>query len=983
MRRVTEGMADTRTLGVLVKFLLAVLTIGAALVLLEATPVARADDDHGDFRSTATPLPIGTGQLNGRIDPTRILFDVDYFSFDAIRGVRYTFVLDFLTVVNANFLVVNSVDRGGYASPGQILTQGDSNKRIEWIARTTDTYFVEVSGTIRTDGTPLHGEYLVTGTGDLSLEDRYGETLGSASTISVDNVYQGAISPWTNQPGLTGTKAGGDDHDYFRFQAIRGVKYTVDVELGTTEGVNISFVNGSNVTQSTNDSLGASLEWISPGNTVYYIVLAGSDRFRNSIGAYQLKLTADVTYQDRHGETHTTATAVSFDNAHQGAISPEADRDLFYFQAQRGVRYSISASLGTVQAITISVEDSSAERVASNVGVGTTLEWIPQFTDRFYIVVSGSSQVRDTTGTYTLVVEADSTLEDRHGGSVDEATRITFGNEHRGAVSPATDRDYFSFEARRGIRYTIDVNLDTAPGAEITILDSAGEVQASNAGVGATLDWTAVTAATYYVVIAAPSQVSDGVGTYALRVEDDNSLMDRHGDTEALATPVVVGSTYRASLSPEGDLDFFTFRSNRGVRYSFELIYGTAGAVSLTVSRANGGSVAARNFGEGTDVIWIAPDDGDYVVAISGSPRVQDTTGTYSLKIGADMTLKDRHGGVGGTATKIVLGNALAGAVSPADDDDYFFFDARRGEEYVVQVDLGTLDAVRLSVVQTLAGFAVSNFSEGVNLEWQAPITGRYFIVVSASELASDPVGTYQMTLRKPGEVPDATPTSTPEPTPLPATPTPTPTPPPTPVPTPPPAPVPTPPPDGPALFAESRMARAGGTVLVPVMLQEARGLTSLGFTLNYDPSVVELVDVYKGARLRPGTFSYNGDVPGAIRMGFAATTGLNGGGSAVVVEFRVIGEVDSNSLITLSEVLASDSDGNRLPLGIGNGLFKVEKPETGDGNGDSQITALDALIALKMVRGLVPEDLVMDLNGDGKVTSEDVRQILAIAGTS
>ncbi len=968
-------MADTRTFGVLVKILLAALVIASALVLLEATPVAHADDDHGDYRSTATPLPIGTGQLNGQIDPTTILFDVDYFSFEALRGVRYTFVLDLVTVENANIQVVNSVDRGAYASPGQVLTNGGSNKRVEWVARTTDTYFVEVSGTIRTDGTPLHGAYLLTGAGDLTLEDRYGENLGFSTTISVDNVYQGAISPWTNQPGLTGTKDGGDDHDYFAFLAVRGVRYTVDVELGLTEGIDINIVNGNNVTQISNDGLGASLEWISPENAAYYVVLSGSSRFRNSIGTYQLKLTADVTYQDRHSENHTSATAVSFDNAHQGAVSPETDKDVFFFQAQRGVRYNISAALGTAQAITLSVEDVGGESVGSNVGVGTTLVWIPQVTNRFYIVVSGSSQVRDTTGTYTLVVGADSTLEDRHGGSLDESTRITFGNEHRGAVSPATDRDYFSFNAQRGIRYSIGVNLDTVPGVDITILDFAGQVEASNSGVGTSLEWTAATAATYYVVIAAPSQISDGVGTYALRVDDDESLTDRHGDTQALATAAVVGSTYSASLSPEGDLDYFSFSSKRGVRYSFQLIYGTAGAVSLTVSKANGGPAAARNFGEGTDVIWIAPDDDDYIVAISGSPRVQDTTGTYSLKIGADMALADRHGGGAGSATKVVLGNTLAGAVSPQDDDDYFFFDAERGEEYVVHVDLGTLDSVRLSVNQSLTGFTESNFSEGSSLEWQAPITGRYLIVVSASEKASDPVGTYQFTLTKQGEVPNATPTPTPtpQPTPPPATPTPTPEP----------APAPTPPPDGPALFAESRTARAGGTVLVPVMLKEIQGLTSLGFTLNYDPSVVDVVDVSKGARLQSATFSYNGDVPGAIRMGFASTTALSGGGSAVVVEFRVIGETDSNTLVTLSEVLANDSDGNPITIGIGNGLLTAAKPESGDGNGDSQITALDALIALKMVRGLAPEDLVMDLNGDGAVTLEDVRQILVTAKPS
>lgn len=966
-------MADTRTFGALVKFLLAVLAIGSALVLLEATPVAHADDDHGDFRSGATALPIGTGQLNGQIDQTPILFDVDYFSFDAVRGVRYTFVLDFVTVEDANMQVVNSVERGASASPGQSLTYGESGKRIEWIARTTDTYFVEVSGTIRSDGTPLHGAYLLTGTGDLALGDRYGENLSASSTISVDNVYQGAISPWTNQPGLTGSIHGGDDHDYLAFLATRGVRYTVDVELGTMEGIDIAIVDGANVTQISNDGLGASLDWISPADAPYYIALSGSSRFRDSVGTYQLKLTADVSYQDRHGGTQASATAVSFDNAHQGAVSPETDIDVFFFPAQRGIKYSIKATLETAQAIALSVEEPGGEVLASNAGVGTTLDWISEDANIFYIVVSGSTQVRDTTGTYTLMVEADTTLEDRHGGSVDQSTEVTFGNEHRGAVSPATDRDYFSFVAQRGIRYNVGVDLDTAPGVDITILDPAGQVEATNAGVGSSLAWTAVTQDKFYVVIGAPSQFANGIGTYALRVEDDESLTDRHGDTQELATAAVVGSTYSASLSPEGDLDYFSFSSQRGVRYSFQLIYGTAGAVSLTVSKASGGPAAARNFGEGTDVIWIAPDDDDYVVAVSGSPRVQDTTGTYSLKIGADTTLIDRHGGGVGSATKVVLGNTLAGAVSPRDDDDYFFFDAERGEEYVVQVDLGTLDTVRLSVNQTLTGFTESNFGQGSTLEWQAPVTGRYMIAVSGSELASDPVGTYQLTLRKQSDIPGPPPAPTPEPTPPPTTPTPEPTP-------PPPPPEATPPPEGPAIFAESRTAPAGGALVVPVMLQESPKLTSLGFTLNYDPSVVEVVDVSKGARLRPATFSYNGDVPGAIRMGFASTAGLSGGGSAAVVEFRVIGEPDSHTLITLSEVLANDSDGDTINLDIGDGVLTVGQPDNGDGNGDSKITALDALIALKMARGLTPVDLVMDLNGDGSVTTVDVRLILATA---
>ena len=199
-------------------------------------------------------------------------------------------------------------------------------------------------------------------------------------------------------------------------------------------------------------------------------------------------------------------------------------------------------------------------------------------------------------------------------------------------------------------------------------------------------------------------------------------------------------------------------------------------------------------------------------------------------------------------------------------------------------------------------------------------------------------------------------------------------------------APTPSPAPllPGPALIVGSRIALPGSKVRVPVSLREAEGLSSLGFTLNYDPSAVEVVNVSKGARLSPATFSYNQDVAGAVRVGFAATTGLSGGGSAVIVEFRTIGEQDTASLVTLTDVLASNSSGAQLPLQLGEGLLTVGQPMAGDGNGDGQITALDALIALKMSMQLSsqlsPENLVMDLDGDGNVTAEDVRQILVKA---
>lgn len=48
-----------------------------------------------------------------------------------------------------------------------------------------------------------------------------------------------------------------------------------------------------------------------------------------------------------------------------------------------------------------------------------------------------------------------------------------------------------------------------------------------------------------------------------------------------------------------------------------------------------------------------------------------------------------------------------------------------------------------------------------------------------------------------------------------------------------------------------------------------------------------------------------------------------------------------------------------------------------GDCDGDGEITTSDALCALQMAVGKNTEDLVMDINGDGRVSSVDVRKVL------
>ena len=67
--------------------------------------------------------------------------------------------------------------------------------------------------------------------------------------------------------------------------------------------------------------------------------------------------------------------------------------------------------------------------------------------------------------------------------------------------------------------------------------------------------------------------------------------------------------------------------------------------------------------------------------------------------------------------------------------------------------------------------------------------------------------------------------------------------------------------------------------------------------------------------------------------------------------------------------------------MALADGQLSIGPRIVGDGNGDGKVSALDALIAMRMATGLNEVDLALDLDGDGTVTGDDAREILAMAG--
>ena len=578
-------------------------------------------------------------------------------------------------------------------------------------------------------------------------------------------------------------------------------------------------------------------------------------------------------------------------------------------------------------------------------------------------------------------------MRDQHSDTRDGATPIIFGNTMLAAISPDGDEDFYSFSARKGVKYDILATPGTITGVYIKIVGSSQGIEAVSDGESKSLSWVSPDNGPYYVVVSSSALTQDAVGTYSLRMDADLSREDRHADTWRNATSIGFARAVSGAVSPATDLDYFSFTARKGAKYTFTPLKDSAKALSLAVEESdnNRSRVLASNYGEGTELSWIAPIAGSYHFVVSTSSRAADAGGAYSISVESDLSLEDKHGDTYYSATNTGFNSPLTGAISPADDFDYFTFPAVINQDYTIQATLGTVDALRLSVINHSTGLGESNYGEGATLHWTAPATGNYHIVVAAADQAEDPIGTYQLTLMRgtaaapdipetpetnvetgsdPGDpAADDKETLTPETDGDSRT-------------------------DGGAasdppevgLVVESRVASPGARVLIPIRLENPDGVHTLEFNLDYDPSVLELVDVQPGSRLSVPGSGYDTDSPGVVSFDLTVSDQLNGNGSAAVVEFKAVGEVGASSALTVKDAMVMDNSGNAWSIEIAEGAFTVGTPAAGDGNGDGKITALDALIALRMSAGIAKVHLFMDVNGDGRVTPTDARQLLSMA---
>jgi hypothetical protein len=174
-----------------------------------------------------------------------------------------------------------------------------------------------------------------------------------------------------------------------------------------------------------------------------------------------------------------------------------------------------------------------------------------------------------------------------------------------------------------------------------------------------------------------------------------------------------------------------------------------------------------------------------------------------------------------------------------------------------------------------------------------------------------------------------------------------------------------------------------GQEVVVPVWLLNGTDVVNMNWELSFDPSVVSgstaAGSVQKG-NLLTEAFEANPAQAGRVRMGFAQKKGINGTGTVSVHRLKAVGPVGTRTPLTLAVTTITDSRPQPLRVALLHGFVEVVAPGSGtpgSTGGGPEVTMQDAYNALRMSVGLAPENLNVDMDRDGKVTSLDAWLIM------
>ena len=200
------------------------------------------------------------------------------------------------------------------------------------------------------------------------------------------------------------------------------------------------------------------------------------------------------------------------------------------------------------------------------------------------------------------------------------------------------------------------------------------------------------------------------------------SVPDDHGDDFSTATEINVGTTIDGEIGDVDDFDYFRFETEAGKGYVVN-VEGEQEVVLYDSSRL-------LAFDQGEGIVWLSWVEEEYYVYVARSQ------GRYTISV-SEIDYQDLHGNHRRWATRLTLGAPVDGVIGTHWDEDYFSFEAVEGELYTIAASLGSLVDSQITVVNTEGQELAQNDNyadtRGSRLEWIAPSSGEFFVMVKST----------------------------------------------------------------------------------------------------------------------------------------------------------------------------------------------------------------------------------------------------------
>ncbi|MFC1766291.1 beta strand repeat-containing protein, partial [Planctomycetota bacterium] len=546
--------------------------------------------------------------------------DVDWFKFTAIAGTEYEFKTQLDSLKDSQLRL--------YGTDGVTLLQfnndgGDGlGSKIFWTAPSNGVYYLEV----RPDSTG-------TGTYHLIASKAKILTLTIAPTSISENGGTAQVTV-TRSPSNFGTLV-------VNLNSSDTSEATVPLHVLIHEGVYSTVFTLTAVDDALRD--GTQTVKITASANGYYV-----------LDMVTLLVLDDDSSSSDHGNNAASSTTISVPSSTPGNIGMITDVDWFNFTATAGTEYTFETLLDSLQdsELRLYATDGVTQLAFndnSGAGLGSKIIWTAPSDGVYYLEVRPHG---NRTGTYHLTTSRTNTLNTL-SLSIDPASIDENGGTATGTV-------YRNGNTVGNLTVTLQSN-------DLTEATVPSTVTIPNGFTSAVFTLTAV-----------DDTLLDGTQSVTITANADGYLSDAdtiqvldddfidHGDNAALSTAIQVPSSTPGNIRMATDVDWFNFAATAGTEYEFETVldnledselrlYDTDGVTELAFDDNNGD-------GLGSKIVWTAPSDGVYYLAVSPD---SNGTGTYRLIASRTDTLNALSVTIdqasisenGGTATGTVYRN--------------------------------------------------------------------------------------------------------------------------------------------------------------------------------------------------------------------------------------------------------------------------------------------------------------------------------------